>query len=578
MANAVIFDVEAQGLNFYKKGGVKPFLLGFKQLRGKYFLAYRENKEDWDKAIRILTNPRIPKICHNIKYEMQCVHELGYRMRGKMFDTLLMAKVYHSDWYNYQLDVLAKQVCDRPSPKAKQLAKWIDDRMKRQTRYPEMYGVKHRDTITYDMIDRRLMSDYNKEDLDHTEALYNFFNPRVDTTALPYQLLIRLVQVIIRMEQRGVTINMNEINKGEKLLSEDIDRIEKEIKEIAAIEGFNPSSNPQVATYLIGQGIDLPKTTKGNYSVKKGVLEQFEGDHPFIKLKMEWNRLSKLRSTYFVGLKERLNGTNVLHCEVKTHSTRTYRLSSSNPNSQNFPKRADDDRYSVRRLFVPRKGYVFVCFDYSQIEYRLYASYSEDPGLIEPYKKDPKTDFHQMTADDCNIPRNPVAKNSNFCEVYGGGVETLARTAGITVKKAREVKEQKKKLYPLAHQYKFKTSYVAERNGYIDDIWGHKYYVYAGKSYTALNYRIQGTAAQIIKISMIEVDKFLHTQDFKSKMLLSIHDELLIETHKSEVWIIQIIKRIMENFTQFEVPILVDVEVGEKNWKDKVDWLEEDQN
>ena len=102
--------------------------------------------------------------------------------------------------------------------------------------------------------------------------------------------------------------------------------------------------------------------------------------------------------------------------------------------------------------------------------------------------------------------------------------------------------------------------------------------MYAGKSYTALNYRIQGTAAQIIKISMIEVDKFLHTQDFKSKMLLSIHDELLIETHKSEVWIIPIIKRIMENFTQFEVPILVDVEVGEKNWKDKVDLIEEDQN
>lgn len=390
-----------------------------------------------------------------------------------------------------------------------------------------------------------------------------------------------LVFTLFDMEQAGVRVEAEELKRYGDQLGERIVDLEKEIYELAG-EEFNINSPKQLGVILFDK-LQMPhaKKTKTGYSTAADVLEKLAPDYPIVEKILDYRQLAKLKSTYADGLAVFIGEDRRIHGKFNQTVTATGRLSSTEPNLQNIPVRMELGRL-IRKVFVPEEGYVFVDADYSQIELRILAHCSGDEQLIQAYRE--ARDIHRMTAsqvfhtpfDEVTDLQRRNAKAVNFGIVYGISSFGLSQDLSITRKEAAEYIEHYFETYPGVKKFLDDSVAHAKENGYAVTLFGRRRPVPELKSSNfmqrnfgervAMNAPIQGTAADIIKIAMIGVNEELKKRNMKSRLILQVHDELLIETWEpEETEVREIIKDKMENAADLLVPLIADIHTG-RNW------------
>lgn len=396
-----------------------------------------------------------------------------------------------------------------------------------------------------------------------------------------FEIEMPLVFTLYNMQRNGVLIQADELKEYGDKLGIRIREIEKEIYADAG-ETFNINSPKQLGVILF-ENLKLPggKKTKTGYSTAADVLEKLAPDYPIVSKILEYRQLTKLKSTYADGLANYISDDGRIHGTFNQTITATGRISSTEPNLQNIPVRMELGRL-IRKVFIPEKGYKFVDADYSQIELRILAHCSNDSQLINAYRE--AKDIHRITASQVfHVPFDEVtdlqrrnAKAVNFGIVYGISSFGLSQDLSITRKEAAKYIEDYFKTYPGIKTFLDETVQYAKDNGYVATLFGRRRPVpelsssnFMQRSFgerVAMNAPIQGTAADIMKIAMIGVHKQLKERNMKSRLVLQVHDELLIEAHESEIEMVQtILKAQMENAATLAVPLDVDMHTGD-NW------------
>lgn len=572
LKRCLVFDIECD-----LEG--KPFLIGlYNKQRNFLRQAHRDSQQEWSQCLALIRSDRTLKVIHNAQYEIKTMRRaLGIEIGGEIHDTLLLSKVYRNDLYSYALDSLAGYFLGEDSPKYKQMTAWIaDEKIRRRNAYKTSQPKGTPASVTmfsigYHEVPREMMLAYNREDLEHTWNLFEYLvNHKALEREIPYQLMRELIEPIISMSSCGIQIDKDHLRSCQRKLGEILQQIEQ--KAAQKYPGLLLTSNKQLGQLLVENNYPVKRTPKQNIVTSAEELENFK-DFPAVKLRLLHAKYKKLKSTYFDGLLERVGTGNIIYPETRIHGTVTYRFSTVNPNGQNFPKRKDDKRFAVRQAFIPRDGYLFICADYSQIEYRLFGHYTKEPKIINAYKDNPLTDFHQATANFTGLERS-VAKNGNFAKIYGAGISTFSRKFGVPLVLAQQFYKRFSEQFPVAEQFTVGLQNACRIYGYTEDCFGHRLYVPRDKAYVGLNYLIQGTAAQVMKIALVELHKYFQNTGCGARILLSIHDEFLIECPRKNVKkVVPAVKSIMENF-QFNVPMIADIKIAEKNWKEQVAWTD----
>ena len=393
-----------------------------------------------------------------------------------------------------------------------------------------------------------------------------------------------LVEVLSEMQWAGMHIEKQELQDFGNKLKQDIDKIVKEIYELSG-EEFNVNSPKQLGEVLF-EKLKLPviKKTKNGYSTDVAVLEKLVGEHPVIEKILEYRSLAKLNSTYVEGLEPYINEkTKRIHSYFHQTITATGRISSTEPNLQNIPTRIELGK-QLRKVFKPEKDYVFIDADYSQIELRVLAHISEDENMMNAFKNG--EDIHKQAASKVlGIPLEEVTKQQrshakavNFGIVYGISDFGLAGQLGISKKEAKKYIESYLEKYSGIKKFMEDIVEKAKQQGYVETLFGRRRYIPELKSNNymvrqfgsrvAMNMPIQGTAADIMKIAMIDVYNKLKEKNLKSRLILQIHDELIIEAYKEEKEEVkEILKSSMENAYKLKVPLIVDMCEAD-NWYD----------
>ena len=390
-----------------------------------------------------------------------------------------------------------------------------------------------------------------------------------------------LIYVLRSMEKEGMRVNKKELKQYGDNLTERINELESLIYEMAG-EKFNINSPKQLGEILFDKmGLPSGKKTKTGYSTSADILEKLAVDYPVVSNILEYRTLAKLKSTYAEGLAQYIGDDERIHSTFNQMITATGRISSTEPNLQNIPIRMELG-HLIRKVFIPKEGYVFVDADYSQIELRLLAHMSGDKTLIDAYNED--SDIHRITASKVfKVPFEEVtqtqrsnAKAVNFGIVYGISSFGLSRDLSITPKEAKNYIDEYFKTYPSLKSYLDELINSAKEKGYSETLYGRRRPVpeLASGNFKqrqfgeriAMNSPLQGTAADIIKIAMINVYNRLKKEGLKSKLILQVHDELLVETAIDEMDIvIKILIEEMQGAANLMVPLMADVHSG-NNW------------
>ncbi|MBO6178324.1 MAG: DNA polymerase I [Selenomonadaceae bacterium] len=404
-----------------------------------------------------------------------------------------------------------------------------------------------------------------------------------DLLSLYEEMEIPLIDVLYGMERAGVFLNREKLGAESVRIARDIEKLENDIYSLAG-ETFNLNSPKQLGDILFEKlGLPASKKTKKGYSTNAEILEGLKQHHPIIEKILSYRMLSKLKSTYLDSLGALVSKrTGRLHTTFHQKITATGRLSSSDPNLQNIPVRREEGR-AIRALFIPSGGYdLLLSADYSQIELRILAHLSEDKGMIDAFLAG--DDIHRRTASEVfNVPFDEVtdemrrrAKAVNFGIVYGISDFGLSRDLGITKKEAKEYIEAYFARYTGIKKFIDETIKIAKERGYVKTMFNRRralpeissanYNIRSNAERMAMNTPIQGTAADIIKLAMIKTDRALKEAGLKSRILLQVHDELVIETVETEAQrVSEIVKDAMETVVKLRVPLTVDVHTG-KNW------------
>ena len=398
---------------------------------------------------------------------------------------------------------------------------------------------------------------------------------------LYYNIELPLIYSLNRMEKEGIRLDATSLKEYGLMLKESIEKLEKDIYTQCNVE-FNINSPKQLGEVLFEKmGLKGGKKTKTGYSTSADVLEKLKGENPVIKDILEYRQLTKLKSTYADGLINYVEADGRIHGTFNQTITATGRISSTEPNLQNIPIRMPLGSL-IRKVFIPKENCVFVDADYSQIELRILAHMSEDESLIEAYNSG--MDIHSITASKVfNVPLGQVTKQQrsnakavNFGIVYGMSAFGLSQDLSISRKEATEYINQYFETYPKVKEYLDNIVAFAKEKGYVKTLFGRKRPIpelkssnFMQKSFgerIAMNSPIQGTAADIMKIAMINVDKRLQQENMKSRIVLQVHDELLVEAYEDEVdKVSEILSQEMSNAANLSVNLDVDVNVGD-NW------------
>ena len=568
---SVCFDTETTSLNTFEAELV-GISFSWEAHKG-YYIPFPENQNEAHALIEELREffaaEHIEKIAHNIKYDAKVLYKYGITIKGKLFDTMLAHYLINPDM-RHNMDILSETYLNY-----------------QPITIESLIGKKGKNQKSFRTVSLEDQTEYGVEDADITFQLKQLFDKKLvetETKKLFDEIEMPLVPVLTAMELEGINLDVSYLSSLSDDLSKDIETLEKSIYKTADKE-FNLASPRQLGIVLFEdlKLVEKPKKTKtGQYSTSEDVLRKLD-EHQIIQDILVWRSLIKLQNTYVNALPTQVNSvTNRIHTDYNQAVAATGRLSSNNPNLQNIPIRTERGK-QVRKAFVPKdENHILVAADYSQIELRIIAALSKDENMIESFVNG--EDIHAATAAKVfNVPLEEVtreqrsnAKAVNFGIIYGQGAFTLAQQQKISRKEAKELIDNYYKTYPKLKAYMANQVDLARDNGYVETISQRRRYlkninsqngiVRAADERNAVNAPVQGSAADIIKIAMINIYAILNKENYQSKMLLQVHDELVFDVAKTEETKLKImVKHEMENAFKMLVPL--DVEVGEgDNW------------
>ncbi|WP_089932883.1 DNA polymerase I [Candidatus Entotheonella palauensis] len=515
----------------------------------------------------LLEDPRRPKYGQNIKYDLIVLERHGVRMRGLAFDTMVAGYLLNPSRRANNLDALAKEYLHYTP-----------------TSYEDVAG-KGAKQITFDQVDIERATAYSSEDSDVAALLVECQKPKLADHQLErlfQEVEMPLIEVLADLEMRGITVDADYLQDMSERLQIRMDALMEDIYSLAG-EEFNINSSQQLQKILFDK-LKLPpgKKTKTGYSTDVSVLEQLAFEHELPEHILDYRHLAKMKSTYIDALPQLIHPeTGRIHTSLNQTITETGRLSSSNPNLQNIPIRSDLGR-QIRRAFVAAPGHRLISADYSQIELRLLAHFTHDPVLTEAFRQG--QDIHTRTAMDVfTVDESAVdgdmrrmAKTVNFGIIYGLSPFGLASRLHITNEEARNYINNYFARYPLVKSYLDGIIEEAREQGYVTTLMQRRRYlpemnnrnrqVREAAERTAINMPFQGSAADLIKLAMVQLHHQIKTENLPCHMLLQIHDELLFEIPEAAVdEMVPRIKEAMEHVWDLEVPLTVDVGQGD-NW------------
>ncbi|MBD3864013.1 DNA polymerase I [Olleya marilimosa] len=569
---SVCFDTETTGLN-----PLTAELVGisFSWEIGKgFYLPFPEDKTEAQALIETLRpffeSETIQKIGQNLKYDIKVLAKYNVQVKGPLFDTMLAHYLINPDM-RHNMDVLAETYLNY-TPIA----------------ITELIGKKGKNQLSMRDVPLEKQTEYAVEDADITLQLKEHFEKELgeaNTQKLFDDIEVPLLRVLAAMELEGINLDVDFLNSLSDDLNNDINTLESKIYEVAG-EEFNIASPKQLGIILFEKLklVDKPKKTKtGQYATGEDILSYLAKDHEIIRNILDYRGLAKLKSTYVDALPLQVEpATGRVHTDYMQTVAATGRLSSNNPNLQNIPIRTERGR-QVRKAFVPRnEDYTLLAADYSQIELRIIAALSEEETMIEAFKNG--EDIHASTASKVfNVPLNEVtreqrsnAKTVNFGIIYGVSAFGLSNQTDLSRGEAKELIDTYYETYPKLKKYMSAQVDFARDHGYVKTILDRRRYlkdinsrnavVRGAAERNAVNAPIQGSAADIIKIAMINIYNKLEAGNYKTKMLLQVHDELVFDVYKPELEEMKtLIKTEMEQAFKMEVPLDVEVDTG-LNW------------
>lgn len=570
---AVCFDTETTSLDEMEAEIVG---MSFSYKKGlAYYIPLSDNREEAQKTIDIFKPffeaKTVMKIAHNFKYDYKVLKNYGVHFDGVLFDTMIAHYLLNPDG-RHGMDYLSEIYLN-----------YIPISIE------TLIGKKGKNQLSFRQVDREHQTLYAAEDADITFQLYEIFGPQLQKENLEnlfFQIEMPLMKVLADMEREGIALDVNWLLQESKDLEQDLKNIEQKIFTLTD-NAFNLNSPKQLGEVLFDQLKLDPKAKKtktGQYATSEEVLQKLAHTHPIIPLILEYRTYQKLKSTYVDALPTQISKIDGrVHTSFSQTTAATGRLASLNPNLQNIPIRTERGQ-QIRGAFRAEKGKKIISADYSQIELRLIAEISGEKNMIEAFQKG--EDIHASTAaklfkipiDEVNKTQRSQAKTVNFGIIYGQGAFALAEQTGLSRAEAKQMIDAYFQTYPTMKEWMTAQVKKARELGYVETLLGRKrhlkdiqsnnFVVRSHAERNAVNAPIQGSAADIIKIAMIEISKKLKEENRATKMLLQVHDELIFEAPIEEVEAVTaLITSCMENAVKTTVPLLVEVGVGDH-------WLE----
>ena len=519
----------------------------------------------------LLENPLKAKTGQNLKYDVEVLQRHGIDLQGITHDTMLMSYVLEAGNSRHDMDTLAKRHLGRDTIK-----------------FSEVAGVG-RKQLTFDQVSIEQATRYAAEDADVTLQLHRVLTQELaenqTLSSVFHYIEMPLLQVLVRTETHGVKIDADRLHRQSAEITERLAELEQAAHRLAG-QVFSIASPKQIQEILYDK-LGLPvlsKTPKGQPSTAENVLQELAGKYELPALILEHRGLAKLKGTYTDRLPELINPcTGRIHTSYHQAVASTGRLSSSDPNLQNIPIRSEQGR-KIREAFIPEQGCLLLAADYSQIELRIMAHLSKDRGLIDAFTNG--ADIHRATAaevfdtqpDQVDGEQRRRAKAINFGLIYGMSPFGLARQLKIELKEARQYIDIYFERYPGVRKYMQSTRELAREQGFVETLFGRRLNLpeinskngtlrqYAER--TAINAPVQGTAADLIKLAMLAIDRRLIETDSTSKIILQVHDELVFEVEEAQIdEMVEIASDLMCGVKKLDVPLIVDVGIGH-NWKE----------
>ncbi|MDX9694703.1 MAG: DNA polymerase I [Bacteroidales bacterium] len=569
----ICFDTETTGLDPYTSE-IVGLSFSFEK-HNAYYIPFPVNQDD-TKAILIefksvFENPSILKIGQNIKFDLLVLQQYDIQVTGPYFDTMIAHYILHPD-LRHNLNYLAEHYLGYKPVEIEELIG------KKGPRQGNMRNVP---------LDQ--IKEYAAEDADIALQLKIVFEDTLKKKGLnnlAESIEMPLIPVLAKMESSGINIDTNALTEYSKILNIELVETEGKIYNYSGVN-FNISSPKQLGDILFEHlklDPQAKKTKTNQYITAEDTLANLYDKHPIINEILEYRSLKKLLSTYIDAIPKLINTkTGKVHTSYNQAIASTGRLSSTNPNLQNIPIKEERGR-EIRKAFIPSdKDHVLLAADYSQIELRIMAHLSQDPNMISAFKNN--EDIHTSTAakifhvsnlNDINSDQRRKAKTANFGIIYGISAFGLSQRLKVPRTEAKQLIDEYFKSYPKVKEYMDKSIYKAREKGFVETMFGRKSVlndinsrngiVRGNAERFAINAPIQGSAADIIKISMIDIYNELINRNLRSKMILQVHDELVFDVYKPELEEMKaIVKSKMENTVKLSIPLVVDIGVG-NNW------------
>jgi DNA polymerase-1 len=571
MQKSVCFDTETTGLDVFNDDLVG---LSFCFTEGEaYYVSLPENKEEARQVLLefrvIFESEQIEKIGQNIKFDLLMLAQYGVELNGKLFDTMIAHYLIQPE-LRHGMDYLAEIYLKY-----------------RTIHFEDIVGSKGKNQMNIRTVELDKLCDYAAEDADITFRLKKILEKELEANSLSslfYDIEMPLMKVLSIIERNGVRLDIPALAESSTILTAEMGVLEKEIHELAGGE-FNVSSPMQVGEVLFDRlqlDAKAKKTKTGQYSTSEDILEKLQSKHPIINKILDYRGLKKLLSTYIDSLPQLVNPkTGKVHTSFNQTVTATGRLSSTNPNLQNIPIR-DAQGKEIRKAFIPDADSVFLSVDYSQIELRIMAHLSGDTNMLEAFNSG--HDIHTATAakiykiplDEVTSDMRRKAKTANFGIIYGISIFGLSDRLSIPRGEAKELIDGYFATYPSVKKYMDASIQRAKEMGYVETLLGRKRFlpdinsqnsiVRGFAERNAINAPIQGTAADIIKIAMVRIQKRLEQENLQAKMTMQVHDELNFTVPNSEIdEVKKVVVDEMENAIKLQVPLIADCGVG-ANW------------
>lgn len=569
----ISFDTETTGID-----ANQAELVGLAFAHKAHHGYYVPVPEDRDEALAVckifkdvLEDPKILKVGQNIKYDILMMKWYDMEVGGQFFDTMIAHYLLEPD-LRHKLDYISEALLDY-----------------KMVPIEDLIGKRGKNQLSMRDIDPEKVSDYAAEDADITLQVKEILIKDIKKEELEdlyYKIEEPLINVLAHMEYEGINVNGDFLNDYSKVLAGKIQEEEKAIYDLAGVQ-FNIASPRQVGEVLFDK-LEIPyrwrKTNTGQYSTDVDKLNELSYEHDIVQKILDYRKYAKLKSTYVDALPLMINPkTGRVHSSFNQARAATGRLASENPNLQNIPIKNDAGR-EIRKAFIPRdKDHILLAADYSQIELRLIAEISQDKFMLEAFKEG--RDFHKATAakvydvdfDAVTVEQRRNAKTVNFSIIYGAGATNLSRQLGIKRAEAKELIENYFKQFQGLRNYMVDIVEKARELGYVKTLGGRKRILRdinsrnglarSNAERIAINTPIQGSAADMIKMAMIDLHAAMKKANYKSKMVLQVHDELVFDVHKSELDELTelIIDKMKNAMPGLGVPILVEAGTGQ-NW------------